>query len=62
MEKIKFNTSEVYNFLEEKVILNLVTEEELVLYEEYIWSDKINKNYTYKCLVREMRELYNERY
>jgi hypothetical protein len=62
MEKIKFNTSEVYNFLEEKVILNLVTEEELVLYEEYIWNSKIDKNYTYKCLIREMRELYNERY
>jgi hypothetical protein len=60
--KIKFRMSEVKSFLELKVIDNVSTEEELELYENYCWNGKLEKNDTYKQLVREMNNLYNEKF
>jgi hypothetical protein len=37
----------------------MATEDELEMYQDYKWNKKLNKNnYTYKKLIREMREWY----
>jgi hypothetical protein len=59
MEKLHFLKSEVIAYLEEKIISNMATEDELEMYQEIKWNKKLNKNnYTYKKLIREMREWY----
>jgi hypothetical protein len=59
MEKVKFRTSEVIAYLEEKLLSNMATEDETILYEEYQWNNKLDKNnYTYKQLLAEMRKEY----
>lgn len=63
MEKIKFCEEEVLGFLEDIIISGEANQDELELYENYIWDGKLNKmNYTYKRLVEQMRELYEIKY
>jgi hypothetical protein len=63
MEKLKFRTSEVIAYLEEKLLSNMATEDETVLYEDFQWSNKLDKtNYTYKMLVRELRKLHEVKF
>ena len=56
MEKVKL--SEVISFLEMKMLENTATYEEEQLYVDYKWNGKLNRNYTYKKLLKEMRESY----
>jgi competence protein ComGF len=59
MEKLHFRKSEVIAYLEEKILSNMATEDELEMYQDYKWDRKLNKNnYTYKKLIAEMREWY----
>jgi competence protein ComGF len=59
MEKLHFTKSEVLAYLEDKILSNMATEDELEMYQDYKWDRKLNKNnYTYKKLIREMREWY----
>jgi hypothetical protein len=63
MEKVKFRTSEVIAYLEDKILSNMATEDETVLYEDYQWSKKLDKtNYTYKMIVVEMRKLHEDQF
>jgi hypothetical protein len=59
MEKLRFRKSEVIAYLEDKILSNMATEDELEMYQDYKWNNTIDKtNYTYKKLIREMRKLY----
>ena len=50
-------------YLEEKIQMGVATEEEEVIYQDYKWDNKIDRNtYAWKCLIREMRELYSEKF
>lgn len=63
MEKVKFRTSEVLGYLEEKISDNVATVDELELYEDYQWNGKLSKNnYTYKSLLSEMRKLHEVKF
>jgi hypothetical protein len=62
MEKVKFQKEEVISFLETKIELNEANQEELELYEDYQWSGKLEKNDTYKMLIKEMRKLFNNKF
>jgi hypothetical protein len=62
MEKVKFHKEEVISFLETKIELNEANQDELELYEDYQWSGRLEKNYTYKMLVKEMRKLFNSKF
>lgn len=59
MQKVRFLKSEVASFLEEKVLDNIATQEELELYEGLRWNGKLEMNYIYKKLVRQMRKIYH---
>lgn len=59
MTKVQFRKSEVISFLEDKIHDGLANEDEEQLYEDFRWTNKLDKNnYTYKCLVFEMRQNY----
>lgn len=61
MNGVKFRTKEVIAFLEEKILMNMATEDEMEIYETYVWNRKLNKKtYTYKKILKEMNELLNE--
>jgi hypothetical protein len=63
MEKIKFCEEEVLGFLEDIIISGEADQDELELYENYIWNGKLHKmNYTYKNLIMEMRKLYEVKF
>jgi hypothetical protein len=62
MDKVKFHKEEVISFLETKIELNEANQDELELYEDYQWSGRLEKNYTYKMLVKEMRKLFNSKF
>jgi hypothetical protein len=63
MEKVKFHKEEVISFLETKIELNEANQDELELYEDYQWSGELNKtNYTYKLLLKQMRDLYEVKF
>jgi hypothetical protein len=62
MEKITFRKEEVIAFLEDMIISEMATYEEEVLYQNYKWNGKLEKNYTYKMVLHRMRELYNEKF
>jgi uncharacterized protein YigA (DUF484 family) len=62
MNKIKFRSSEVVAYLEDKILMNMATEDENTLYENLHWNGKLAKNDTYKALVREMKKLWNEKF
>jgi arsenate reductase-like glutaredoxin family protein len=57
MRKNKWLKSEVISYLEEKILEDKATDEEMEFYEKYIWFGKFNrKSDTYKRLLREMKE------
>lgn len=59
----KFNASEVKEFLEYLLSHQEATNDEMELYESFIWGDinKLNEyKFTYKTLKRKMRNYYNE--
>jgi len=61
--KLTWRKSEVIAYLEEKIQMGVATEEEEVIYQDYKWDNKIDRNtYAWKCLIREMRELYSEKF
>jgi hypothetical protein len=61
MEKLKFHKEEVISFLEDKISMNTATQDELEMYENFQWSGKLNKtNYTYKIVLKQMRELFEQ--
>lgn len=59
MGKIYFSKMEVLAYLEDKILMNMATEDELELYEAFVWDGKLKRNnYTYKRLVMEMKRIY----
>jgi hypothetical protein len=61
MTKLRFSKSEVQAFVEELILDQIATEDEQNWYEEFIWTNKFNKNYTYKLIVKKMaREFRGE--
>ncbi|MNG39618.1 hypothetical protein D3C84_1277830 [compost metagenome] len=56
-EKLTWRLSEVIAFLESKLQDNTATEDETLMYENYVWNNKINR-VVYKSLVVQMREEY----
>jgi len=59
MRKNKWLKSEVISYLEEKILEDKATDDEMEFYEEYIWFGKFNrKSDTYKRLLREMNKEY----
>lgn len=57
-----FNQEEVLGYLEEKIKDNVATYEEEQMYIDYKWDGKLNRKKhfnTYKDLVREMKDIYN---
>lgn len=62
MERNIYRKSEVLAYLEEKILMNMATEDEQTLYEGFVWNGKLVKNYTLKKLIAEMRRLYDEKF
>jgi hypothetical protein len=63
MEKLKFSECEVLSYLEEKILDNIATEDEIKLYQDYLLFGELKKfNCTYKQLVLQMRELFEHTY
>jgi len=59
-EKLMWRVSEVIAFIEERIIDDIASEEEEIMYQDYKWSGKINKNtYEWKCVLRNMNKEYN---
>jgi hypothetical protein len=58
MEKLRFRKSEVIAYVEDMILSNMASEDELNWYEEFIWNNKFNKNYTYKLIVKKMSREY----
>ena len=54
MKKASLRMSEVIAYLEEKILHNENTVEEMELYEGFQWNGKLEKNNTYMSLVEEM--------
>jgi hypothetical protein len=62
MEKVTFRKEEVIAFLEDMIISEMATYDEEVLYQNYKWTGKLEKNYTYKMVLHRMRELWDEKF
>jgi hypothetical protein len=63
MDKLKFSECEVLSYLEEKILDNIATEDEIKLYQDYLLFGELKKfNCTYKQLVLQMRELFEHTY
>lgn len=63
MEKLTFRKDEVIAFVEDLIQSNAATDEQEEMYEEYQWTNKLNKNnYTYKLTISQMRNLWNDKY
>ncbi|MNF61161.1 hypothetical protein D3C84_427970 [compost metagenome] len=63
MKKLNWRTSEVIAYLEDKIQMGIATEEEEIIYQGYKWDNKVNRNtYAWKCVIREMKDLYEEKY
>ena len=58
MEKMRFSKSEVQAFVEELILDQVATEEELNWYEEIKWNNNFKKNYTYKKVLYKMVKEY----
>jgi hypothetical protein len=58
MEKLHFSKLEVLAFVEELILDQNATEDELMWYEEYKWNKTFKRNYTYKKLVKKMSKYY----
>jgi len=60
LKRLRWSNSEVLAYLEHKILNELADEDEIEFYEDCLWSGSINKyTYTYKNLIDEMREYYN---
>jgi hypothetical protein len=59
MEKIRFSKSEVLSFVEDLILCQMATQEELEWYEEVKWNKVFKINYTYKLIVKKMVREYN---
>lgn len=55
MTKLNFSTEEVASFLEMKLLDNTATYEQEQLYVEYKWNGKLERNYTLKKTIKEMK-------
>jgi hypothetical protein len=63
MEKLHFIEEEVIGFIEDKIKSNEATENEITLYEDALLFGKLKKfNRTYRCLIEEMRDLFECKY
>jgi hypothetical protein len=62
MEKLHFTKSEVTSFLEEMIEIGMATEDEQLLYENYIWDGELVKNNTYKKVLKKMKKFLNEEF
>lgn len=61
-KKVKFENNGVIDYLEEKLLDDLATDDELglyIFYKKYGYFDK--GLYTYRKLVREMKDIYEGR-
>jgi hypothetical protein len=58
MGKLRFSKSEVQAFVEELILDQIATEDEQKWYEELIWNNKFIKNYTYKLVLKKMKNAY----
>jgi hypothetical protein len=62
MEKLHFTKSEVIAFLEELHEIGMATEDEQILYENYIWDGELVRNNTYKKVLKKMKKFLNEEF
>jgi hypothetical protein len=63
MDKLKFTQEEVIGFIEDKIQLNEATENEQIIYQDYLLFGELKKfNHTYKSLIKQMRELFEITY
>jgi hypothetical protein len=62
MERNSIRKSEVLSFLEWKIINNVATNEEEQLYIDFKWNGEIEKNDTYKQIIKQYKELHNEKF
>jgi hypothetical protein len=60
MKKNLLPKSEVLAFVEDLISMQMASEEVLTWYEEYQWNGKLNKNNTYKKLIKKYKKLHNE--
>jgi hypothetical protein len=60
MEKVKFSKLEVLAFVEELILDQMANEDELEWYEEVKWNNNFKTNYTYKEIIKKMRNEYEE--
>jgi hypothetical protein len=58
MTKLRFSKSEVQAFVETLILDQIATEDEQIWYEEFIWTNKFNKNYTYRLVLKKMKNAY----
>lgn len=59
MEKLSFSSEEVVAYLEDVISMNMATEDEMKLYEDYLYTGKMKKlNHTYKTVIMKMRDEY----
>jgi hypothetical protein len=54
-----WDTSEVIAYVEDKILSDTETADEMEWYEDYKLSGIIKNNYTYKNLIREMNNEWN---
>jgi quinol monooxygenase YgiN len=55
--RCRWNIDEVMSFLEYKILKNEASEDEVLFYEEYIWTGEIDKNSnTYHRLIKQMKK------
>ncbi|PAD70705.1 hypothetical protein CHH83_02555 [Bacillus sp. 7586-K] len=58
MTKRRFSKSDLIAFLEDKIEMNTATQEEMDFYITYKWDNVLEINYTYKSLIKQMKEEY----
>lgn len=58
MTKQRFSKSDLIAFLEDKIEMNTATQEEMDFYITYKWDNVLEINYTYKSLIKQMKEEY----
>jgi hypothetical protein len=62
MEKLHFTKNEVVSFLEEMIEIGMATEDEQLLYENYIWDGELVRNNIYKKVLKKMKKFLNEEF
>ena len=56
MNKKQFSVEEVISFLEILLETDTATEDEQILYQDYIWNNKLKRNSTYMKIQHKMRK------